>query len=218
MEFWCCKCTNILLLQHCEGRLRCGEWMVLTFEPGPCLVMFSSCDLCHGCQGYTQGNSQHHRNSFSQREPHFYDAVVVGICDVYLQISENINYVWHGKSKGFLCTSQFHFIQGKSKTFICTHLQNGSSTLEMTLNLVPAYSFTAIQLSSIWPCREQQLMAGCWLGAQLISRPGPGVMILNSYILLLQSCALCWLHCNGHQIMYYTPPAGFGFIMSSVCF
>ena len=97
-----------------------------------------------------------------------------------------------------------------------THLQNGSSTLEMTLNLVPAYSFTAIQLSSIWPCREQQLMAGCWLGAQLISRPGPGVMILNSYILLLQSCALCWLHCNGHQIMY-TPPAGFGFIMSSVC-
>ena len=55
-------------------------------------------------------------------------------------------------------------------------------------------------------------MAGCWLGAQLISRPGPGVMILNSYILLLQSCALCWLHCNGHQIMYYTPPAGFGFI------
>ena len=77
--------------------------MVLTFEPGPCLVMFSSCDLCHGCQGYTPGNSQHHRNSFSQREPHFYDAVVVGICDVYLKISENINYVWHGKCKGFLC-------------------------------------------------------------------------------------------------------------------
>lgn len=24
--------------------------MVLTFEPGPCLVMFSSCDLCYGCQ------------------------------------------------------------------------------------------------------------------------------------------------------------------------
>ena len=170
--------------------------------------------------GYTPGNSQHHRNSFSQREPHFYDAVVVGICDVYLQTETSIIC---GMASLFL-NVPLNSILYRAKVRPTSavpghshHLQNGSSTLEMTLNLVPAYSFTAIQLSSIWPCREQQLMAGCWLGAQLISRPGPGVMILNSYILLLQSCALCWLHCNGHQIMY-TPPAGFGFIMSSVCF
>ena len=102
--------------------------------------------------GYTPGNSQHHRNSFSQSEPHFYDAVVVGICDVYLQTETSIICGIASPFLNVALNSNLYRAKVRPTSAVpghSHHLQNGSSTLEMTLNLVPAYSFTAIQLSSI---------------------------------------------------------------------